>query len=182
MVFSEGTPLDHSLPCSLWPTTRPYFDVFGKSTPLGHLLPCLQMARHWAFLYRIDREHLTVPFVVILTRACHWIDRCPVHKGHATGPFIAVLSKGPPLDWPNQFSLVLKLVGFRHDLHITSKTIWSKKIFTVPHGEDHSTNIYTYVVNQQMHTDKIWFIIHWYSRTCFGRFCDHYRGALQEYW
>jgi len=152
MVSTEGTPLDHSLPCSLWPTTRPFFDVFGKNTPLGHSLPCLQMARHWAFRYRIDRGHLSRPFVVIFTRACHWTVLYPVHKGHAIWPFIAVLSSGPPLDhWPSQFSLVLKLVGFRHRhyLPITSKTNWRKKICIVPR-DGYSSNIYTCVVNQQI--------------------------------
>lgn len=134
MVFTEGTPLDHLLPCALWPTTRQFFDVLRKNTPLGHSLPCLQMARHWAFRYRIDRVHLTGQFVVIFTRACHWTVIYPVHKGHAIGPFIAVLWNGPPMDhWPSQFSLVLKLVGFRHRqyLHITSKTNRRKKIYVL---------------------------------------------------
>ena len=42
-------------------------------------------------------------------------------------------------------------------------------------------NIYMYVTNQQMHTDKICFIIYYYSSTCFGRFCEHYQGVTQEY-
>ena len=153
MVFTEGMPLDHSLPCSLWPTTRPFSDVSGKNTPLGHSLPCLQMARHWAFRYRIDREHLTGPFVVIFTRAFRWTVLYPVHKCHAIGPFIAVLSNGPPLDdWPSQFSLVWKLVGFRHRqyLYITSKTNWRKKICIVPRDEGYSSNIYTCVLNEQI--------------------------------
>jgi hypothetical protein len=203
------------------------------------------MARHWAFRYRIDRQHLTGPFVVIVTRACHWTVRYLLHKGHSIGPFITVLSKGSPLDhwpskldyslpfsqrahhwtigqanwtihcrslkgstagpltkqiglfiavlsqgspldhWPSQFSIVLKLVRFphRHYLRIIkSKTIWRRKIFTVPRDEGDSSNMYTTcVVNQQMHTDKIWFMIHWYSSTYFGRFCDLYRGAFKEH-
>jgi len=42
-------------------------------------------------------------------------------------------------------------------------------------------NIYTYVTNKQMHTDKICFVIYYYTATCFGRFCDHYQGVTQEY-
>ena len=38
-----------------------------------------------------------------------------------------------------------------------------------------------YVTNQQIHVDKICFIIYCYSPTCFGRFCDHHQGVIQEY-
>jgi hypothetical protein len=39
-------------------------------------------------------------------------------------------------------------------------------------------NIYIYVVNQNMHTDKICFTIYNYSPTCFGHFCDYHQGAI----
>ena len=42
-------------------------------------------------------------------------------------------------------------------------------------------NIYAYVTNQQTHTDKICFIIYYYSSTYFRRFCDHYQDVTQEY-
>jgi hypothetical protein len=42
-------------------------------------------------------------------------------------------------------------------------------------------NVYTYVTNQQTHTDKIYFIIYYYSSKYFGRFCDHYQDVTQEY-
>ena len=42
-------------------------------------------------------------------------------------------------------------------------------------------NIYTYVTSQQMHTDRLCFIIYYYSSTCFGRFCDHHQGVTQKY-
>ena len=43
------------------------------------------------------------------------------------------------------------------------------------------SNINTYVTNQQMHTNKMWFIIHYYSSTCFSHFCYHHQGVIQEY-
>jgi hypothetical protein len=42
-------------------------------------------------------------------------------------------------------------------------------------------DFYTYVVNPQMHTDKICLIVFKYLATGFGRFCDNHQGALQEY-
>jgi len=132
MVFNEGTSVDHSLPCSLWPTT--FFGVFGKNTPLAHSLPCLKMARHWAFLYRTDREHLTGPFgtfIVVFTRACHWNVGYLVHKGHAIGPFAAVLSNDHR---PSQFSLVLNFLvsdTYHKQNHLKKKDIY----VTVPRDE-----------------------------------------------
>jgi len=41
--------------------------------------------------------------------------------------------------------------------------------------------IYTYVFNQQIHTDKIRSIIHYDSPTHFGRFFYHHQGAVQGY-
>jgi len=40
---------------------------------------------------------------------------------------------------------------------------------------------YTYVTHHQIHVDVICFIIYYYSPTCFGPFCDHQQGVLQEY-
>ena len=42
-------------------------------------------------------------------------------------------------------------------------------------------DINPYIVNKQMCTDKMCSIINQYSSTCFGHFCDHHQGALQEY-
>jgi hypothetical protein len=39
-------------------------------------------------------------------------------------------------------------------------------------------HIYTYVVNQQMHTGKICFNIYYESSTCFERLCEHHQGAI----
>jgi len=36
------------------------------------------------------------------------------------------------------------------------------------------THFNTYIVNQQIHTDKIHVVMYKYSRTCFGLFCDHH--------
>ena len=32
-----------------------------------------------------------------------------------------------------------------------------------------------------MHTNKMCFIIYFYSPTCFGRFCDHHQCGMKEY-
>jgi hypothetical protein len=41
--------------------------------------------------------------------------------------------------------------------------------------------VQSYVTNEPMNADKIFFIVHQYLSTCFSRFCDHQVGALQEY-
>jgi len=38
-----------------------------------------------------------------------------------------------------------------------------------------------HVTNQQMHQDKICFIIYYDSPTCFGHFCNHHQGVTGEY-
>lgn len=155
-----GHALDHSLPCSLLPTTRPFFDVFGKSTTLVLSLPCLQMASHWAFRYRIVREHLTGPFVVIVTRACHWTARYLVHRGHSIEPFIAILSEDPLLDhWPSQFSIVLKLVRLLHRRVST--------LFTYQRKQNHLKKKYIYCASRWQ-----WFVKYVY--TCNKRINEHW--------
>ena len=40
---------------------------------------------------------------------------------------------------------------------------------------------YTYVTNQQMHIDRICFIILYYTPIYFGCFCSHHLQVIQEY-
>jgi len=39
----------------------------------------------------------------------------------------------------------------------------------------------TYVTNRQMQTDNIYFTTCYYSPTCFGGFCGHYQGVMEDY-
>lgn len=65
-------------------------------------------------------------------------------------------------------------------IHITSKlaNIICALIFHI-HA---SMNIYTYAVNQPMHTEEIWLSYINIHLRVFSRFCDHHQGDLREYW
>jgi len=42
-------------------------------------------------------------------------------------------------------------------------------------------NIYTIQCTTKMHISKMWFIIYYYSHTCFGRLCDHLQGDTKDH-
>jgi hypothetical protein len=99
MVFTEGMPLDHSLPYSLWPTTKPFFDVFGKSTPLGISLPYWERAPHWTIrchFHKIMPLDLSLPCP---QRPRNWSVYCRSPKGPTTGSLAQPVQFSFKISW-----------------------------------------------------------------------------------
>jgi hypothetical protein len=97
MVFTEGTPVDYSLPCSHTHATEPFVPVFTKSSPrdslyrvhsdipLDHSLTCSERARHCTIHYRVYKWHATGYFVAVLTKKTSLVHSLPFYKGMPLG-------------------------------------------------------------------------------------------------
>ena len=135
MVFTEGTPLDYSLPCSHTHATEPFVAVFTKSSPrdslyrvhsdipLDHSLTCSERARHCTIHYRVYKWHATGYFVAVLTKKTSLVHSLPFYKGMPLGHSLSCsqmtrywtihcfFPKGTRLDHlPSQFSTIITFI------------------------------------------------------------------------